>query len=185
MTEVTRILNAIDQGDLHAADALLPLVYDQFCRLAAKKIAHEKPGQTLQATALVHEAYIRLVGSADRDWDSRGHFFVAAAEAMRRILIDHARRKKRLKHGGDRRRVELGAADWIFQPPCQDVLALDAALAKLEQRDARKALLVKLRFFSGLTVEQAADALGISRTTANQWWAYARAWLHREMESDR
>ncbi|MFV2069106.1 MAG: ECF-type sigma factor [Pirellulales bacterium] len=184
MTEVTRILNAVDQGDPGSADDLLPLIYAELRRLAAERLAHEKPGQTLQATALVHETYIRLVGSADRNWDSRGHFFVAAAEAMRRILIDHARRKGRLKRGGDRRRVELRADDCICQSPCQDVLALDAALAKLEQRDDRKAMLVKLRFFSGLTVEQAADALGISRTTANQWWAYSRAWLYREIESD-
>jgi RNA polymerase sigma factor (TIGR02999 family) len=182
MGEVTRILEAIDAGYPRAAEELLPLVYDELRNLAAQKLAHEKPGQTLQATALVHEAYIRLVGAEDQKWDGRGHFFAAAAEAMRRILINCARRKKQLKHGGGLRRLNLDDAVVVSQEASDEILALDAALSKLAQRDRQKAELVKLRFFSGLTTEQAANVLGISRTTAKRAWAYSRAWLQREIQ---
>lgn len=185
MTEVTRILEAIEQGEAGATDELLPLVYDDLRRLAARKLARQKPGDTLQATALVHEAYLRLVGPTNQHWDSRGHFFAAAAEAMRRILVDRARHKGRLKHGGGRQRVELRDSDCASQVPSDDIVALDEALTKLAEKDQRKAALVELRYFAGLTVEQAADVLGISPTTAKQWWAYARAWLHREIGQDR
>jgi RNA polymerase sigma factor (TIGR02999 family) len=181
MAEITRILAAIDEGDAHAAEELLPLVYDELRRLAAQKLAREKPGQTLQATALVHEAYIRLVGSDDQHWDSRGHFFAAAAEAMRRILIGNARRKQRIKHGGDRRRMDLDQIDLEIQPPSGDLLALHEALEQLAAKDKLKAELVNLRYFAGLTIPQAAEVLGISHATAERYWAFARAWLHREM----
>jgi RNA polymerase sigma factor (TIGR02999 family) len=184
MNEVTRILAGIDQGDPSAADQLLPLVYGELRRLAAQELAHEKPGQTLQATALVHEAYLRLVGAEqDACWNSRGHFFGAAAEAMRRILVDSARRKKAQKRGGDARRVTIDAAE--LPTPAQDdkVLALDEALAKLGQQDPTKAQLVKLRYFAGLTVRDAAAALGISTATADRYWTYTRAWLQREMST--
>jgi RNA polymerase sigma factor (TIGR02999 family) len=180
MSEVTRILGAIERGDVRAADQLLPAVYQELRRLAAWKLSRESPGQTLQATALVHEAYIRLVGE-DRNWKGRTHFFAAAAEAMRRILIENARRKRRLKRGGGRPRVEVDDADLAIDGPSTDLIALDEALAKLEVMDKMKSQLVKLRFFAGLTVEQAAGILGISQTTAKRYWTYARAWLYREI----
>jgi RNA polymerase sigma factor (TIGR02999 family) len=181
MSDVTRILTAIEQGDARAADELLPLVYDELRRLAARKMSHEQPGQTLQATALVHEAYIRLVGSDDRDWSGRTHFFAAAAEAMRRILIENARRKQRLKHGGPRQRVDLEDASIIIEGPSEDIVALDEALTKLALEDPVKADLVKLRYFAGLTIEQAAKMLNISRATADRYWSYSRAWLFDEI----
>jgi len=184
MNEVTRIITAIQEGDAMAADELLPLVYQELRYLAAQKMAHEPPGQTLQATALVHEAYIRLVGAENQDWDSRGHFFAAAAEAMRRILIDNARRKKSLKYGGDRRRIDLDEAvpaDDV-DIPLIELLALDEALERLSKKDKVKADLVKLRYFAGLTIGQTAEILGISATTAKRYWAYARAWLLREVD---
>jgi RNA polymerase sigma factor (TIGR02999 family) len=182
MSEVTRILSAIEQGDPHAADQLLPLVYDELRKLAARKLAHEKPGQTLQATALVHEAYLRLVDTEKVPrWKSRGHFFAAAAEAMRRILVENARRKGRAKHGGKRQRLELDA-DKLPAPLHADrMLELDEALARLAQRDAQAAQLVNLHCFAGLSIEQAAEMLGISARTAYRDWAFAQAWLHREI----
>ncbi len=184
MSDVTRILNAIEQGDPRATDELLPLVYEELRILAAQKLAKERPGQTLQATALVHEAYIRLLGSDDRDWERRGHFFAAAAEAMRRILVDNARRKKSSRHGGDRQKTELDAVDLAAEPPSGDLLALDEALTKLSEADPGLAELVKLRYFAGLTVEQAARLQGISRRAAVDHWAYARAWLRRQIGTD-
>jgi RNA polymerase sigma factor (TIGR02999 family) len=181
MNDVTRILSAIEQGDTHAADQLLPLVYDELRILAARRLAKEKPGQTLQATALVHDAYLRLVGDDDPGWDSRGHFFAAAAEAMRRILIENARRKAGLKAGGGRDRVELNEDIPAVECTRVDLLALDEALTALEAKDRRKADLVRLRFFAGLTGEQAALALGISASTAEKDWAYARTWLRLAM----
>ena len=183
MSHVTRILSAIEQGDGQAAEHLLPLVYDELRKLAAAKLANEKPGQTLQATALVHEAYIRLVDqTTPQQWDNSRHFFSAAAEAMRRILVERARQKQSLKRGGDRDRVELDAADPVVLPiACDDILGLEEALQKLEQRDSRKAELVKLRFFAGLSTAQAAQALGVSTTTAENDWTYARSWLRLEM----
>ena len=181
MTDVTRILNAIEQGDAKAADELLPLVYEELRRLAGLKMSQEPPGQTLQATALVHEAYIRLVGTEAQNWSSRGHFFAAAAEAMRRILIENARRKQRRKHGGGRQRIELDDADVAIEGSSTDIIALDEALAKLAEEDAIKADLVKLRYFAGLTIEQAAKILDISRATAERYWSYARAWLFHEI----
>ncbi len=181
MTDVTRILNAIEQGDAKAADELLPLVYEELRRLAGLKMSRESPGQTLQATALVHEAYIRLVGAENQNWSSRGHFFAAAAESMRRILIENARRKQRRKHGGGRQRVELDDADVAIEGPSTDIIALDEALAKLAEEDPIKADLVKLRYFAGLTIEQAAKILEISRATAERYWSYARAWLFHEI----
>jgi RNA polymerase sigma factor (TIGR02999 family) len=183
MTDVTRILNAIEKGDTKAADKLLPLVYEELRLLAAQKLAQETPGQTLQATALVHEAYIRLVGEEAQDWKSRSHFFRAAAEAMRRILIDNARRKKSLKHGGKHRRINLDEVAPKFSGDCtvDNLIALDEALKKLSEEDQTKAELVKLRYFAGLTVEQTAEVLGISTTTTKLHWAYIRAWLLREI----
>jgi RNA polymerase sigma factor (TIGR02999 family) len=188
MSEVTRILSAIEQGDAHAAAQLLPLVYDELRQLAAQKLAREKPGQTLQATALVHEAYLRLVASPGREsgepephWDSRGHFFASAAEAMRRILVESARRKRSGKHGGGLARQNLDDVQLAAPELGEDLLALDEALDKLEKKDSIKAKLITLRHFAGLTVEEAAQALGISVTTANRYWAYARAWLHQEI----
>jgi RNA polymerase sigma factor (TIGR02999 family) len=181
MSDVTRILNAIEQGDPHAAEQLLPLVYDELRKLAARKLAQEKPGQTLQATALVHEAYLRLADvKTAQHWNSRGHFFAAAAEAMRRILVERTRHKQSAKAGGGHRRVELadGAA---AEGPGDDLLLLHEALEKLEKKDKRKADLVKLRFFAGLTNEQAARLLGVSTSTADNDWAYARAWLRLEV----
>jgi RNA polymerase sigma factor (TIGR02999 family) len=184
MNDVTRILSAIEQGDPKAAGELLPLVYDELRRLAKQRLAREEPGQTLQATALVHEAYLRLVaGEAVQRWDSRGHFFAAAAEAMRRILVDNARRKAAEKRGGQRERQELADVD-VAAPvpsPPEDLLALDEALAKLEVHDPDKAQLVKLRYFAGLSEEEAARALGISRTTAHRHWRYAKVWLLNEL----
>ncbi len=183
MSDVTRILSAIEQGDGQAAEELLPLVYDELRKLAAARLVHEKPGQTLQATALVHEAYIRLVDqSAPQQWDNSRHFFSAAAESMRRILVERARQKQSLKRGGDHKRVELEAAEPVVLPiACDDILGLEDALQKLEQKDARKAELVKLRFFAGLTTAQAAQALGVSTTTAENDWTYARSWLQLKM----
>ncbi len=185
MSEVTRILSAIEQGDPKAAEQLLPLVYDELRRLAAQKIARETPGQTLQATALVHEAYLRLVGSPSEAmapaWNSRGHFFAASAEAMRRILVDQARHKRTAKAGGDRERIGLSDIESPVPEPDVDLLALHDALAKLEASDKRKAELVKLRFFVGLTIEEAAHALGVSISTATNDWAYARCWLRLEV----
>jgi RNA polymerase sigma factor (TIGR02999 family) len=185
MNEVTRILDAIGQGDSCASAQLLALVYDELRRLAAQRMAQERPGQTLQPTALVHEAYLRLVGSGEeRHWDSRGHFFAAAAEAMRRILVENARRKRSLKRGGDRQRLDLNLEQPVEGERSAPLLALDEALDRLEARDADKAQLVKLRYFAGMTIEQAAETLGISVTTANRWWSYARAWLHEEIRRD-
>lgn len=182
MSDVTQILNAIEAGDHLAAEQLLPLVYDELRKLAAQKLAHEKPGQTLQATALVHEAYLRLVGGSPSDgWDGRGHFFAAAAEAMRRILIEHARHKDSRKAGGGHRRLDLADVEPVGPEPDLDLIALDEALDRLERLDARKAQVVKLRFFAGLTGEQAARALGIATSTADADWAFARCWLRLEL----
>jgi len=184
MSDVTRILSQIESGDPQAAEQLLPLVYDELRRLAAAKLAQERPGQTLQATALVHEAYLRLVGgNPDQNWNSRGHFFGAAAEAMRRILIGQARHKASLKAGGQRRRLDLSDVEPEIQGPQLDVIALDEALAQLAARDPRAAAVVKLRFFAGLTMPQAADALGVSLATAENDWAYAKSWLKLQVSS--
>jgi RNA polymerase sigma factor (TIGR02999 family) len=182
MTEVTRILSAVEQGDPQASEQLLPLVYDELRKLAAQRLTKEAPGQTLQATALVHEAYLRLVGeSEEQHWKSRGHFFAAAAEAMRRILIDQARHKDSQRRGGGRKRQPLDLE--IAAPePSLDVLALHEALERFEQVDPVKSELVKLRYFAGLTLPQAAKIVGISRTTADRYWSYARAWLHAELK---
>ena len=182
MNDITRIICSIEQGDPEAASQLLPLVYDELRRLAARKMAVEQPGQTFQATDLVHEAYLRLVGGGEPGhWDRRGHFFAAAATAMRRILIERARRKRRQIHGGGRNRLELHG-DLVASPePDREVLALDAALAKLSEHDPAKARLVELRYFAGFRGEEAAKILGISGKTADRHWVYARAWLRREM----
>jgi RNA polymerase sigma factor (TIGR02999 family) len=182
MTDVTQILSKIDEGDPSAAEQLLPLVYDELRRMAARKMAQEKPGQTLQATGLVHEAYVRLVDveNAQR-WESRRHFFSAAAEAMRRILVENARRKGRQKRGGEFTRVELQEADLVVTAPSDQVLAVDEALRDLANESPAEAELVKLRFFAGLTLEEAAESLGISRTTACRQWAYARAWVYERV----
>jgi RNA polymerase sigma factor (TIGR02999 family) len=185
MNDVTRILSAIEEGDPQAPQQLLPLVYDELRKLAAQKMAQEKPGQTLQATALVHEAYIRLVDCENAQrWDSRGHFFAAAAEAMRRILVETARRRQSLRGGGARQRQELMDADLAIAPPNDDMLALDEALSKYARVEPQSAELVKLRVFAGMTIEESARHLGISQTTAKRNWAYARAWLRREINSD-
>jgi RNA polymerase sigma factor (TIGR02999 family) len=181
MSDVTRILNAIEGGDAKATDELLPLVYGELRLLAAQKLSHEKPGQTLQATALVHETYLRLTGDESHSWNSRGHFFKAAAEAMRRILVENARRKQRLKRGGKRERAVLDEAVIATDEPDIDLLALDEALAKLEADDPEKAHLVKLRYFAGLSLHQAAEMLNISIATANRHWSYARSWLFQEI----
>ena len=182
MSNITRILAAIEKGDARAADQLLPLVYEELRRLAAQKMAREKSGQTIQATALVHEAYIRLVGSQKQNWNSRTNFFVAAAEAMRRILIENARRKQRLKRGGDQEKLHLDDVELAVEEPAEDVVALDEALEKLSSEDPVKANLVKLRYFAGLTTKQAADMLGISQATAERYWSYARVWLFHELK---
>jgi RNA polymerase sigma factor (TIGR02999 family) len=182
MTEVTQILNAIEQGDPHAAEQLLPLVYNELRKLAAQKLAQEKPGQTLQATALVHEAYLRLVDvHRTQEWKSRGHFFAAAAEAMRRILIDNARRKRSEKHGGARRRVNLDQGDALAAALPDDLLDFDEALERLARHDPKAGQLVKLHCFAGLTVEQAAEALELSRTNGYRLWTFARAWLYSQL----
>jgi RNA polymerase sigma factor (TIGR02999 family) len=179
MSEATRILSAIERGDPHAAEQLLPLVYDELRKLAAQKMAQEAPGQTLQATALVHDAYLRLVDvDQAQQWNSRGHFFAAAAEAMRRILIDRAREKLALKRGGDRKRVRLEEVDPPAGTPPEDLLALDEALEQLTRLDPTAGQLVKLRYFAGLSVEQAAATVNLSTATAYRHWTFARAWLH-------
>jgi RNA polymerase sigma factor (TIGR02999 family) len=188
MSEVSRILSAIEHGEPHASEQLLPLVYDELRRLAAEKLAHETPGQTLQPTALVHEAYLRLVDTREPPrWENRGHFFAAAAEAMRRILIDNARRKHSQKRGGDRYRVELDAAALFATPEeksAEDLLAIDEALQQLENEHPTKARLVKLRYFAGLSLPDAAAALGISLATAKRHWVYARSWLYGKIHGD-
>ena len=185
MPEITTILSAIDSGDPHASEQLLPLVYDELRKLAAQRLAQENPGQTLQPTALVHEAYLRLVGAEKgQNWDSRGHFFAAAAEAMRRILIDHARTKQSQRRGGGRQRLDLEHVDLAVPEAGLDVLALHEVLERFEQQDPVKARLVKLRYFAGLSIPQAAEALGISSNTADRYWAYARAWMHAELKKD-
>jgi RNA polymerase sigma factor (TIGR02999 family) len=183
MTDVTHILNAIEQGDIKAADKLLPLVYEELRILAAQKLSQEKPGQTLQATALVHEAYLRLVGTEDQNWDNKGHFFKAAAEAMRRILVERARRKKNLKNGGAYQRIGLQESMVMDkgESSIDHLLAVDEALEKLSSKDKVKADLVKLRYFAGLTGKQAANVLGISPSTADRYWKYARCWLRYEI----
>ncbi len=181
MNDITHILNAIEDGDAKAADQLLPILYDELRKIAAERLGHEKPGQTLQATALVHEAYLRLVGGAEHPWKSRGHFFAAAAETMRRILIEQARRKGRVRHGGDRRRVDLDDIRLVADIANDDLLDLDDALMRLAELDPARAELVKLRFFAGLTMPEAAATLGVSLTTAERYWAFARAWLYAEL----
>jgi RNA polymerase sigma factor (TIGR02999 family) len=179
MNEMTRILSAVEEGDPHAAGQLLPLVYEELRKLAAQRLAQEKPGQTLQPTALVHEAYLRLVGhDPKRPWHNRSHFFAAAAEAMRRILVENARRKRSPKHGGGRRRHEAEQAQLAAPEPAEDLLALDEALNQLAARDPVKAALVKLRYFAGMTITEAAAVLGISVATAKRYWTYSQAWLY-------
>lgn len=182
MSDVTGILSAIEQGDPKAAEQLLPLVYDELRKLAAQKLTEEKPGQTLQATALVHEAYLRLLGARDeQQWDSRGHFFGAAAEAMRRILLNRARDKSRAKRGGERRRVDLDKIEIAMDTNDEQLIALDEALTQLAVEDADAARLVNLRFFAGLTLKDAAASLGLATRTAERQWAYARAWLYAHL----
>jgi len=187
MNQVTQILSSLQQGDAQAAEQLLPLVYAELRRLAAQRLAQEKPGQTLQATALVHEAYLRLVDvDQPQQWDGRGHFFAAAAEAMRRLLIDNARRKSRIKHGGDLKRIDLEEVAQVAgtESDADDLLELDAALERLAHEDAPAAELVKLRYFAGLTTQDAAEAMGISTRKADFLWSFARAWLRRELADD-
>jgi RNA polymerase sigma factor (TIGR02999 family) len=184
MSEVTRLLGAIEQGDPRAADQLLPLVYEELRRLAAHKMAHEAAGHTLQPTALVHEAWLRLAGPHNQAWNSRGHFFAAAAEAMRRILIDNARRKNRLRHGQGLARVDLDQVDVAIHSDDDTLIRVDAALEKLALEDPVKAELVKLRFFIGLSIAEAGQALGLSESTAKRYWVYARAWLYEELKVD-
>src|SRR5262245_32255235 len=192
MTDVTELLEAIQKGQPQAADALLPLVYDELRKLAVAKLVQEKPGQTLQATALVHEDYVRLVGDREKgkqeqQWGGRGHFFGAAAEAMRRILIEQARRKRALKAGGEYRRLDAEKIAELAEEPAADtldILALDEALKKLEKKSPRQAELIKLRYFAGLTLEQAADALGLAASTASADWVYAKSWLRLEMRGE-
>jgi RNA polymerase sigma factor (TIGR02999 family) len=185
MTDVTQILSEIELGDPSAAEQLLPLVYDELRRLAAARLRNEKPGQTLQATALVHEAYVRLVNVPDaQKWNSRGHFFAAAAEAMRRILVEQARRKKSLKGGGGLNRVELSDADLSDGGNTLDMIALDDAIEQLESEDPRAAQVIKLRFFAGLTIAQAAEAIGLSPATADNDWSFARSWLRVQMSPE-
>lgn len=185
MPDVTRILHQIESGDPHAAAELLPLVYEELRSLARSRLAQEKPGQTLQPTALVHEAFLRLVhNQSDQEWDSRGHFFSAAAEAMRRILVDQARKKKSIRHGGSLIQHDLDHVELPAMEISDDCLAVHEALAKFEQRDKLKAELVKLCYFAGFSLAEAADALGISTSSADKYWSYARAWLHNEMRQD-
>ena len=185
MSEVTQILDAIGRGDEHASEQLLPMIYQELRRLAANKLAQEPAGQTLEATALVHEAYVRLVDSeAEQKWKHRGHFFAAAAEAMRRILVEKARRKQAVKHGGEHQRVELDDERLVCSVPSDQLVALDEALERFAQEEPEKAKLVKLRFFAGLSIEEAAEALGISRATAARHWTYARAWLHDAISAE-
>jgi RNA polymerase sigma factor (TIGR02999 family) len=182
MDAITRVLDAIEQGDPHAASQLLPLVYDELRQLAAEKMANERPGQTLEATALVHEAYLRLVGPGEEPhWDNRRHFFAAAAEAMRRILVEKARRRQTRKHGGGRQRRDLDADGLVAPAPNPDLLALDAALCRLAAHDPVKARLVELRYFAGLTGDEAAAVLGLSASSADRQWVFTRAWLRREL----
>ncbi len=182
MTDVTQILGRIEDGDSSAAEQLLPLVYQELRKLASAKLGHEKPGQTLQATALVHEAYLRLVNvDKAQSWDSRGHFFSSAAEAMRRILVENARRKLRLKHGGEATRLDLEIADLPTRMTPEDLIDLDEMLERFAQDHPAKAELVTMRYFGGMTIEQAAEALQISRVTAHRYWVFARAWLHRQV----
>lgn len=184
MQDVTQILAAVEQGDAQAAEQLLPLVYGELRKLAAARLALEKPGQTLQATALVHEAYLRMVGfDGQSQWKSRAHFFAAAAESMRRILVDLARRKQALKHGGDRQRIDLEKLPELTETRADELLSLHAALERLEAEAPEKAQLVKLRYFAGLSHQDAADALNVSRATADRYWAYAKVFLHCEMEN--
>ena len=178
MSDVTRILTAIERGDVQATDELLPIVYQELRRLAAQMLSRERPGQTFQATALVHEAYIRLVGSQDKAWQGRRYFFAAAAEAMRRILVEAARRKQQIKRGGGRQRVELNESDIASAVPSERLLAVNEVLDRLAVEDARAAELVKLRYFVGMSASQAAAAMGVSARTASRLWTYARAWLH-------
>ena len=184
MSDVTVILNRVEQGDPRAAEELLPLIYDELRRLAAHKMANEAAGHTLQPTALVHEAYLRLVGNHDHKWNGRGHFFGAAAEAMRRILIDNARRKQAARHGGGRARLDINEIEISSTPKDDELLAVSDALEKLATRDKQKAELVKLRYFVGLTTEEAAEVLGISVPTADRWWNFSRAWLFEEIERE-
>jgi RNA polymerase sigma factor (TIGR02999 family) len=185
MSAVTHILSAIEQGDPRAAEQLLPLVYDELRKLAAQKLAQEKPGQTLQATALVHEAYLRLVGGQKSPgWDSRGHFFAAAAQAMRRILLNRARDKRRVKRGGERRRIDLDKIEIALDTPDEELIALDDALSQLAVEDPDAARLVHLRFFAGLTLRDIAASLGPALRTAERQWAYARAWLYARLRQD-
>jgi RNA polymerase sigma factor (TIGR02999 family) len=182
MNDVTQILSAIEQGDPQAAEQLLPLIYDELRKLAAQKLAQEKPGQTLNATALVHEAYVRMVvAGGEQHWDGRGHFFAAAAESMRRILIEQARRKRRQKHGGGMARADIDLANIVYPMPEDELLALDEAMLQLAAEDPKRAKLVQLRFYIGLSNEEAARVLGISGATAKRYWRYARAWLHRKV----
>ena len=183
MSDVTRILDAIGEGDPNAADELLPLVYEELRRLAAYKMSNEAPGQTLQPTALVHEAWLRLTGNENVKWDGRAHFFGAAAEAMRRILIENARRNKALRHGGGQQRLDIQDVEIVAAASDDELLAINEAMERFALRDERKAELVKLRYFGGLKVEEAAKVLGISEPTAKRWWAYARAWLFRQINS--
>ena len=182
MTDVTRILHSVESGDAKAADQLLPLVYDELRKLAAHKMVNESPGQTLQPTALVHEAWLRLVGSEQRTWQNRAHFFGAAAEAMRRILIDRARRKRAMRHGGGQKRVDAEDVEIASATADDQLLAVNEALDKLAAQDKQKAELVKLRYFIGMTIEEAAQILGVSEPTAKRYWAYARAWLYHEIQ---
>jgi RNA polymerase sigma factor (TIGR02999 family) len=182
MSDVTQILMAIDNGDPRAAEQLLPLVYDELRKLAAQRLAHEKPGQTLQATALVHDAYLRLLGADDaQKWNGRGHFFAAAAEAMRRILVENARRKQRVRHGGELQRIDLDSQLQVSTDADDNLLALDEALERLAAEEPQAAEAVKLRYFAGLTIEETALALNISVRTVNRHWAYARAWLYHQL----
>jgi len=181
MADVTRILNAIEQGDPRATEELLPLIYEELRLLAAQKIAQEPPGQTLQATALVHEAYIRLVGTEDKGWDNKGHFFKAAAEAMRRILVDKARRKQGIRHGGKHKKIDMNDALLAIEEPKDDILAVNEALDKLAKEDTKLAEVIKLRYFGGLTLDQIAAIMGIGRRTADRYWALGRAWLYQEI----